>query len=325
MSKKLKSELPALSYAANADGSVPILANEKALQTIVATEYLKIENASFLEGTVYDKNGNLYFVDCPTGTVFRVTPDKALSVAFVAPEWVTPASVKIGRDGRLFLAGLGNFTDAGCIISCNPDGTDLKVVVPPSAGHVIDELIFDDKGGIYFADATGHPTNPTGGVYYLSPDFKTITPVLQNLAFANGLVLSADQKVLFVTEMSGGRLHRVQLGEDGISIGFSSANVPYYFTGTPGPDSATMDSDDNVYVAMFQQGKVLVFNAHGYPIGQILIPGREKGENTWSTHVAFIPGTDQLVICTADMCGSNGAMLYAARGFAKGANEYHLK
>lgn len=319
-------EIPALTDNANTGGAVPILANEQALQTVTAVEYLKVtdDNTAFLEGTVYDKEGNLYFVNAISSTVYKVTPDKQLSKAFVAPKGVSPASIKIGRDGRLYLAGLGNFV-SGTVISCNPDGSDVKVVIPNTAGYLIDEIVFDNKGGFYFADARGIPTNPTGGVYYVSPDFKTITPVLKNMAFANGLVLSADQKVLYVTEMAMGRLHKVDLQDDGISIGFSGANIPYYFTGTPGPDSATIDSEDNVYVAMFKQGKVLVFDKEGFPIGQILIPGRENGKNLWSTHVAFIPGTDQLVICTSDVGGTNGATLYTAKGFAKGANEYQFQ
>ena len=39
-----------------------------------------------------------------------------------------------------------------------------------------------------------------------------------------------------------------------------------------------IDSDDNLYVAMYGQGRVLVFNKRGYPIGQILMPGRDEGK-----------------------------------------------
>jgi len=319
--------LPELSYNNNPPGPVPIFENEKGLQTITATEYVKISdsNNGFLEGTVFDKHGNLYCVDCMSSIVYKVTPDKVVTEVFVAPEGFNPASIKIDKKGRLFLAGLGNFTSTGSIISCNPDGTDIKVIVPSTSGYAIDDLVFDRKGGIFFVDSKGSPTNPTGGVYYLSPDFKSITPVVKNMAWPNGIVLSADQKILYVTEMAAGRLHRFELQEDGITINNNGSNVPYYFTGTPGPDSATIDSDDNIYVAMFKQGKVLVFNKDGIPIGLILIPGREEGRNLFSTHVAFIPGTNQLVICTADVGGTNGQWIFTARGFAKCAREYHLE
>ena len=66
------------------------------------------------------------------------------------------------------------------------------------------------------------------------------------------------------------------------------ATIPYYFTGHEGPDSCCIDSDDNLYVAMYGQGRVLVFNKRGYPIGQILIPGRDEGHMLRSTHPQFI-------------------------------------
>jgi lactonase len=34
------------------------------------------------------------------------------------------------------------------------------------------------------------------------------------------------------------------------------------------------DADGNVYVAMYHQGRILAFNPYGFPIGQILLPGR---------------------------------------------------
>ena len=53
------------------------------------------------------------------------------------------------------------------------------------------------------------------------------------------------------------------------------ALIPYHFVGRA-PDSMRTDSEGNVYVAMNRQGRVLVFNPYGMPIGQILLPGREQ-------------------------------------------------
>jgi sugar lactone lactonase YvrE len=50
-------------------------------------------------------------------------------------------------------------------------------------------------------DFHGTAANPTGGVYYVSPpDYKTITPVLPNMAIANGAALSPDGKTLWTDE-----------------------------------------------------------------------------------------------------------------------------
>jgi sugar lactone lactonase YvrE len=47
------------------------------------------------------------------------------------------------------------------------------------------------------------------------------------------------------------------------------------------------DADGNLYVAMYGQGRVMVFNKNGLPIGQVLLPGRRDGHNLRSTSMAF--------------------------------------
>ena len=111
-------------------------------------------------------------------------------------------------------------------------------------------MVFDSKGGFYFTDFRGYSTNPKGGVYYVSPDFKTVTPVIQNISVANGVALSTDEKYYGFTETTTNRLHRIQLEDDGVTIAPFGATIPYYFTGHEGPDSVCIDSDDNLCVAI---------------------------------------------------------------------------
>jgi sugar lactone lactonase YvrE len=68
-----------------------------------------------------------------------------------------------------------------------------------------------ETGGFYFTDFRGTSTDPKGGVYYVSPDMKTITPVLPNLAQANGIALSPDGKCLWTTEFGRNLLHPARL------------------------------------------------------------------------------------------------------------------
>ncbi|MEJ7195207.1 SMP-30/gluconolactonase/LRE family protein, partial [Staphylococcus epidermidis] len=82
---------------------------------------------------------------------------------------------------------------------------------------------------------------PLGGVYYVSPDFQKVTPVIQNISVANGVALSTDERVLWVTETTTNRLHRIELEEDGVTIAPFGATIPYYFTGHEGPDSCCID------------------------------------------------------------------------------------
>jgi lactonase len=319
-------QFPKLEYK-QGDSVAPIFGGENNLQTVVAEPWLKVSDEGLgLEGLCFDRQGNhLYFVDFPGNSVYCVhLPEKEIKRIYHSPG-LHPASVKIHKDGRLFVCSVGDLVSTGCILAMQPDGSEVEEIVPPSGGYVIDDLVFDNKGGFYFTDFKGDVSNPTGGVYYVSPDFGTILPVFQNLASANGVTLSTDETVLWITETCANRLHRIRLLEDGIQIAPFGANVPYYFTGTLGPDSCCVDSDDNLYVAMYEQGRVLVFNQMGVPIGQILLHERDTGHMLLSTHPAFIPGTDQLIICTNDGDNGHGAAIYIASGFAIGHKGYQFR
>ncbi|MFE0753234.1 SMP-30/gluconolactonase/LRE family protein [Inquilinus sp. NPDC058860] len=307
--------LPTLGYTAELEGPVPIPPSEKGLQTITAEPFFKVSDEGLqLEGAVFDRRGDLRFVDVFGDRVYRLTPDLQLT-SFATPAHFAPAGLAVHPDGRLFIAGLGNFKDTGGIIATRPDGSKPETIVPAGAGYLVDDIDFDAAGGFYFTDFRGTSSDPKGGVYYVSPDGKTTTPVLPNLAVANGVALSPDGRTLWADELSGGVLHKVELS-DATTIAPFGTSVPYHFIG-PAPDSMRVDADGNLYVAIYGQGRILVFNATGLPIGQILIPGRDSGHNLRSTSMAFKPGTRELYIVASDARGGEGCGIYRVQAFAE--------
>lgn len=137
---------------------------------------------------------------------------------------------------------------------------------------------------------------------------------------ANGVALSQNGKLLWSDEFSNGRLQRIELA-DAVTVAPFGTTVPYHFIGHA-PDSMRVDSDGNVYVAVYQQGRVMVFNDNGIPIGQILLPGRETGHNLRSTSLAFVPGSNEVLIVTNDGPAGEGTTIFRAKGFAKGVTLY---
>ena len=320
------SNIPALTYKGDANTAVPLQAHEQQLLTVTADHWLKISDEGLqLEGLCFNRDGDLILCEVFGGSVFHVKlPNKRVTKLFHS-EKQNPAAVKIHKDGRLFVCYLGDFKDSDGIFAVDSNGEHHEDIVSDvETEYCVDDLVFDSKGGFYFTDFRGYSTNPKGGVYYVDPEFKSVSPVIQNLAVANGVALSTDERTLWVTETNANRLHRIDLEEDGVTIEPFGASIPYYFTGHEGPDSCCIDSDDNLYVAMYGQGRVLVFNKYGHPIGQILLPGRDEGHMLRSTHPAFIPGTDQLIICSNDMDNDGDSWLFTAKGFAKGHNSYQF-
>ncbi|HOC43645.1 MAG TPA: SMP-30/gluconolactonase/LRE family protein [Thermoanaerobaculales bacterium] len=302
---------------------VPLVGTE-GVPTVVAEKWLVVtEQPHGIEGLIFDGDGNLYLVVVGTGSVLKSAPPYKELTTVYGPSESRFSTVKIHKDGRLFLCDLGvqqgyQGDSTGRIISMRPDGSGMEVIVP-AGSYTPDDMVFDDKGGFYFTDFKDYTdaiNAANGAVYYASPDFRTITPVLKNLASPNGIALSRSGKTLWVTETFSQQLHRLALGADGITLSLYGHMIPYRFSGFGGPDSAAIDDDDNVYVACFGGGKVMVFNMLGNLIGQVLIPGREDGFMLSSTTVAIVPGTNDLLIGAGDFAG-RGAWIFKAKSFGK--------
>jgi lactonase len=310
----------ALVYDSQTRGPVPIPPSERNLQTVVAEPWFKVsDQKTVLEGPAFDRDGNLLFCDVSGSRVLRLTPDKHLSVV-VREKQGSPGGIAIHKDGRIFVAAINLVQGMGEIIAMKPDGAEKQTIVPSNAGYMPNDLVFDPNGGFYFTDFRGTSTDPKGGVYYVWPDLKTITPLLLHLAMANGIALSPSGRELWITEFGRNLLHRVELS-DATSIAPIGTAITYQFTGAA-PDSMRADSDGNLYVAMYSQGRVLVFNRNGIPIGQVLLPGRDEGHNLESTSMAINPGTNDLYIVTTDAEDGQGATIFHAKTFAKALTLY---
>ncbi|TWB08719.1 lactonase [Rhizobium sp. ERR 1071] len=311
------SALPSLELPEKLRSAVPLPIAEADLPSVEAREYFKVSKQGLqLECPTFDANGDLLFCEVFGGTVFRLTRDKQLS-SLLPDATLRPAGLAVHKRGRIYMAELGDFVSRGSVISMAADGTDVQPIVSRDAGFLPDDLVFDKEGGFYFTDFKGGSTTPTGGVYYIAPNGGKPVPVVPNLRIANGVGLSPDGKTLWVTELAGGQLHKVSLSDPTTIAPFGSS-VVYSFVGG-GPDSLRIDADGNVYVAIYGQGRIMVFNPAGFPIGQYLIPGRDQGHNLRSTSMVIRPGTDELLILTNDWDKGEGSTIFVARALAQGA------
>jgi lactonase len=312
--------IPTLSYPAGGSQLQAIAPSERDLPTVTAELWKQVsEQALQLEGPSFDREGNLLFVEVFGGQVLKIDVEGQLSVV-VPKNALGSAGLAIHKDGRLFVAGLGNFKDTGNLTVYEADGTGRQVLIAGSRHHLVDDLVFDRLGGFYFTDFRGTSTEPTGGVFYVAPDGQSIVPILPKLAIANGIALSPDGKTLWVTEFATGLLHRIEL-QDATTLAPFGEAVVYRFNG-PSPDSMRVDADGNLYVAMYSQGRVLVLNPNGTPIGQILIPGRETGHFLRSTSLAIKPGSNEVYLVSNDGNLGQGSAIFRARGFAQALTLY---
>ena len=318
-----------LSYR-NEDMYFPIPENEKNLQTITAEHFVDIpmENVkpghNILEGLCFNNNGDiLYVCNTPMCKIYKVNMNtKEVTLFIDLPEHMMPSAIKIHKDGRLFVTMAGS-DNGGLIAIISEEGKILDKIVT-GTDKWIDDMVFDKDGGLYFTDLGGSLEDKSAGVYYVENDYKTIKPVItRDMIATNGIALDPEWKSLWITEYGAGKLHHFGITEEH-NLEPLTSSTPYYFTGLEGPDSCIIDEDGNLYVSMCGQARFLVFNKNGFPIGNILIPGREKGKMGKSTHIALKPNTNEAYMCSANM-KTGESSIYVAKVYAKAHKSYQFQ
>lgn len=294
---------------------VPIPPELQGLPTIEAELWVQISPDSNLriEGPAFDREGNLFVTSPRHGLVFKITPQKQISTIFNDAR-INNIGCAIHKDGRLFLA-----CGTGELFTLNPDGSHVNYITPRFSGkpEKLNDLVFDSKGNLYVTDFTGTVPNPTGGLYRFSSDFSKVDPILEHLAGANGISLAPEGNVLWVGETFRNAILRIALEEDGVTISpHDGVCYAYYGTGAPGgPDSNKVDVVGNLYQCIQLQGRVVVLNAHGIPVANVLIPGRDEGKHLRTTNLAFKPGTNEGYITAG---GEGGPCVYKFPALAIG-------
>lgn len=189
----------------------------------------------------------------------RIFPTlEELGIGFVPPEQQLSIVLKensfgasglaVHKDGRIFIASVGDM-QRGSVRAIEPNGTREQMIVAPDTGFLVNDLVFDNQGGFYFTDSRGNSADPQGGVFYVSPNVGSIHAILPGLAVGNGIAIDPAGSQIWATEHAKNRLHRVRLSDATTVAPFGSV-VTYQFTG-PAPDGARVDSEGNVYVAIF--------------------------------------------------------------------------
>lgn len=304
------------SLAASQSSPVPIPPSEQTLSSETAESLMTVSPENdVLEGAIFDAESNLLFCDVSKRQIMRLTPKKELSILLELPD-LAAGGLAFHPDGRLFMAALDLANGKGAVHAWSPVTGQLETIIPVEAGYWPNDLVFSPDGGFYFSNFKRNTAMPAGGIYHVSPDFRKITPVLPNLDQANGVALSPDGKILWATEFAQNRLHRAVLA-DPVTITPVGTAIPYHFTGIT-PDSMRVDKNGNVYVALYGQGRVMVFNERGLPIHQILLPERETGKNLVTTSVAINPENDELFIVSSNDEAKQPAAVFRASALSSG-------
>jgi len=228
-------------------------------------------NFDFTEGPAADAKGNVYFTDIPKEKIYKVDLDGKLSV-FV--------------EGSNHANGL-MFNAKGELVACEMDGQlvayDIatkkkRTVIDKHDGNRFNapnDLVIDKQGGIYFTDPSFRAPKPMPqnklGVYYTDGKGK-VARLVDNLPNPNGVILSIDEKTLYVIPSGQPDMMSYPIespGKIGKGKVFCTLKGPEGKK-AGGGDGLTIDSKGNLYIT---SGLGLqVFDPAGKLLGIISFP-----------------------------------------------------
>ena len=229
---------------------------------------------SFTEGPACDAHGNVFFTDQPNDRILEWSTDGKLST-FMHP---------CGRSNGL------SFDPQGNLWACADEKNELwridssgkaTVVIKDYQGKLLNgpnDVWIRPGGGLYITDPyykrdywKRGPKEIGEFVYYLSPESKTLTKVIDDLKQPNGIIGTPDGKTLYVADIGAGKTYRYSIQPDG------SLKDKNLFCEL-GSDGMTIDDKGNVYLT----GKgVTVFDSSGNQIEHIDVA------EPWTANVCF--------------------------------------
>ena len=245
------------------------------------------------EGPVWIAEGRyLLFNDIHTSRRMKYTPGQGVVVA------KTPTNEANGltRDlqGRLLSAEHATRR----VTREDPDGS-ITVVANNFQGKRLlrpNDVIVKSDGTIYFTDPGG-PLAPdqfdvtVSGVYRVSADLGTISLIVDDLIGPNGLALSPDEKILYVTDARRRIVQAYDLLPNGTAAKQTSRRFADMGGPEPGvPDGVKVDTAGNVYTGgagglyiMDKTGKKLGRIVHGLPATTNVAFGGEDWKTLYFT------------------------------------------
>lgn len=226
---------------------------------------------SFTEGPAADREGNVYFSDIPNEKIHKVTPKGELSVFVDKSNHAN--GLMVNAKGEIVACEMD-----GQIAAWSPDGKTRRVIADKYDGkrfNAPNDLVIDKDGGIYFTDPMFRAPDPRPqdklAVYYVSPDGK-VSRLIDNLPNPNGVILSPDEKTLYV--IPSGQADMMQYpvmspGKIGKGSVFCTLQQGKGKKNTGG-DGLTVDTKGNLYIT---SGLGLqVFTPEGKMLGIISFP-----------------------------------------------------
>ena len=209
-------------------------------------------------------NGDLY-AGLASGHIVRIDPATGAST-ILAHTGGRPLGMAFDSAGQLIVA------DAiKGLLSIAPDGKSTLLLAVSAQGplHFPNAVAISANGNIYISDSSMRFTaeqwgstveaatldimeqSSTGRILEWDPSSKAVRTIAQGLSFANGLVLSMDERALFASESGKYRVWKIAVDATGLDVAQPSTKARMVFDNLPGyPDNLTRGDDGRIWLGL---------------------------------------------------------------------------
>ncbi|MCX7886583.1 MAG: SMP-30/gluconolactonase/LRE family protein [Verrucomicrobiae bacterium] len=227
----------------------------------------------FTEGPAADAQGNVYFTDIPNNRIHKVDIAGRLTTFFEDSQRCN--GLMFDGRGRLIACQGG----AGRVIAIDVATKKIEVLADSYNGRRFNspnDLVVDCHGGVYFTDPSfgkEPPPQDKMAVYYIAADGK-VTRLIDDLVRPNGVILSPDEKTLYVVPsgspdvMAYPVLAPGKLGKGRVLCQLQQAPEGQM----RGGDGLTVDTAGNLYLTQPALKAIQVVSPQGKTLGLITFP-----------------------------------------------------
>lgn len=202
------------------------------------------------EDVVADSDGAIW-TGVDDGRILRITPDGTCRV--VANTGGRPLGLAVGRHGSILICD----SHRG-LLRLEPATGRIESLVTEVVGRPLkfcSNAVESSDGTIYFTESTSRfhyeyykgsvlEATASGSLFRRTPD-GTVTTLADELRFANGVALTADESALIVAETTACQVSRYPLTSSGVGAPVPLiANLPAY------PDNISLAPDGRIWVAL---------------------------------------------------------------------------
>jgi gluconolactonase len=222
------------------------------------------------EGPVWFKEGGyLLFSDIYNDRRMKYTPGQGVTVF----KQGTNRANGMTRDpqGRLIAAE----RETRRVTRQEADGS-ITVIANSFQGkrlNITNDVIVKSDGAIYFTDpkrsSAPEPWDvPHTGVYRVSPDLGTVTLLVNDFAFPNGLAFSPDESILYVNDWHRGHIRAFTVAPNGTLLRTDRILADLRGAEPGAPDGMKVDSAGNIYCG--GSGGLYIIDPNGKKLGRIV-------------------------------------------------------